>query len=92
MIRNNYVMKTKILSDEKISDHETISFSLKVSLQQKKINRTVTKLVNYCEEKFKNNLLSVNWNESLNLNVNEKANFVIITLKIVCSSISRRSI
>lgn len=81
VISNNYMLKYKFLVNEKISDHETISFSLNTSLQPKNKSKAITKLVNYSDEKFKNNLLNVNWNDCINMDVNQKANFVINNIK-----------
>lgn len=81
IISNNYIMKVVILYNEKISDHETISFSI----NDKKINdnkyKCVNKIVNYSKEIFVNNLLNIQWSEGFKLSANQKANFVISNIK-----------
>lgn len=81
VISNNFTTTIKILEDEKISDHETISFSLKQSLKPKKQCKKVTKLVGYSKEKFVDNLLNVQWENSLAMELNQKASYVIDNVK-----------
>lgn len=81
VISNNFMTEHKFLIDEKISDHETISFALNASLRPKKVSKKVTRLIGYSREQFQKNLMSVNWKESNEMGLNGKANFVIDNIK-----------
>src|ERR1700744_3583738 len=76
IISNVNNLHVKVLLDEKISDHSTISFNILNKVEKNEV-REVTKLCKYSKEVFIKNLLNVDWSSD----VNEKAKFLSDNLK-----------
>lgn len=81
VVSNDYKLKVKVLTDEKVSDHSTIVIDLNQSFEKDNKVEYKTKIVDYSKEQFIDRLLNVNWAESYRLNVNEKAKFFVDNLK-----------
>lgn len=79
VISNMSNLNVKVLLDDKVSDHSTITFEVKNEVMNKE--KRVTKLCGYTKERFIAKLTEVEWSKSIGMNVEEKANFLTDNLK-----------
>lgn len=73
-------LNVKVMLDEKISDHSTISFNV-CNTTDKSESRKVTKLCKYSKDIFVKNLLEIEWSCVTSCNIHEKAKFLSDSLK-----------
>ncbi len=76
VLTNNFDIKTKVLTSDIISDHSTISIDLVKLVSNNQMNLKTEKLVKYSSEVFKNDLLSVSWENMNHSDINAKADFL----------------
>lgn len=81
VISNQYNLRVNVLSDEKVSDHSTITFDIDKSIVKSLKHKKVNKIVGYSAEKFRENLAKVNWLVSTNMDVNDKAEYFVTNIK-----------
>lgn len=83
VISNVDNINVKVLLNDKISDHSTINFEVKNEVIKRE--NKITKLCGYTKEKFIDKLSKIEWSASIDLNVNEKADFLTDNLKLCIS-------